>query len=235
VLGFRCAPPSTSGERLGGQLNPELHRVVDATRPMLGQQRNRLGVERDPAVLMGLGVLLPRHAVQLRDRPLHGQHPAGEVDVEPAQRAQLAAPEAGHHRQPDQHGPVGVLPGAGEDARRLRGRWRPRVRSRLGRRLGVLDRVRRDPPPPDGPLQRAAQHDVDLPERRLGQASASVRPAAGITRVGPGRPVLDEGPAVAVRAAAAQLGVERVEHRGPQRADLLLADERDDVLVLRSA
>ena len=32
--------------------------------------------------------------------------PVGEVDVRPAQRAQLAAAGAGRHRQPDQHAPV---------------------------------------------------------------------------------------------------------------------------------
>ena len=42
-------------------------------------------------------------------------------------------------------------------------------------------------------------------------------------------PVFDVRPAVAVRPAPAQLGVERVEHGGPQGADLLLADQREDV------
>ncbi|MBW0090881.1 hypothetical protein I4I73_12075 [Pseudonocardia sp. KRD-184] len=41
--------------------------------------------------------------------------------------------------------------------------------------------------------------------------------------------MLDEGPAVAARPAAPELDVEGVEHRGPQRADLLLADQRHDV------
>lgn len=48
--------------------------------------------------------------------------------------------------------------------------------------------------------------------------------------------MLDEWPpAVAVPAAATQLGVERVEDRRPERADLLLADQREDAASGESA
>jgi hypothetical protein len=70
---------------------------------------------------------------------------------------------------------------------------------------------------------------VNLPDGRPGQAAADTGTAPAVALVSLLRPVFDVWPAVAVRLASAQLGVERVEDGGPQGADLLLADEREDV------
>ena len=62
------------------------------TIPMLGEHHDRLGIERDAPLLVGLGVLLPDLAAVLGDRPAQGQHGAGQVDARPPQPAHFAAP-----------------------------------------------------------------------------------------------------------------------------------------------
>ena len=193
------------------------------------QQSDRLRVERNPTVLVGLRVLLPRAAVQLSDAPLDRQYPADEIDVVPAERTQLASTEPRHHRQPYKHGPVGVCPRLVQDPCRFLGGRRLRVRRGLLRGLRVFDRVRRQPAPAHRAFQGAAENDVDLPDRQLRQRPAGVWAATVVALVRPPRAVVRVGPTVAMRPAPAQLRVERVEHGRAQRTDLLLPDQREDV------
>ena len=189
-------------ERVGGEIDSDGCGAVHAELAVARQESERLGVERDSPVLVGLRVLLPGPTVQLGDAPLHRQHPADEIEVAPTERAQLTPSEAGHHRQPHEHGPVRVSPCLVEDPRRFLGaRWL-RVRGGLLRRFCVLDRVRRQPTPAHGPLQRTAENDVNLPDRRLRERTAGVRPAAVIALVCPVGPMLGVGTAVAVRSAS---------------------------------
>ncbi|WP_376768493.1 SDR family NAD(P)-dependent oxidoreductase [Pseudonocardia pini] len=68
-------------ERVVGELVAEGSGEFHAARPMSGEQRDRLRVEGDPAVLVGLGVLLPRLRLELGDRALDAEGARHEVDV----------------------------------------------------------------------------------------------------------------------------------------------------------
>lgn len=70
---------------------------------------------------------------------------------------------------------------------------------------------------------------MNLSNGRPGQAAADVGAAPAVALVRLVCPVFDVRPPVAVSPAATQLGVERVEHGSPQGADLLLADQGQDV------
>ena len=69
---------------------------------MLGEQRERLGVEGDLAALPGLGLLLPHAGLGLRVAAVHPEDRPVEVDVAPSQSRDLAPPRAGDHGQPEQ-------------------------------------------------------------------------------------------------------------------------------------
>ncbi|MEU7814332.1 hypothetical protein [Pseudonocardia sp. NPDC049154] len=73
---------------------------------------------------------------------------------------------------------------------------------------------------------------MDVPDRRVRQWLAHVRPATLVALVRLGRAMVDL-PALrpAVDAAAPELGVERVEHVGVDRAGLESADEGADVIL----
>lgn len=124
-----------------------------------------------------LGVLLPRVGAGLGDARPDSQDPGGKVEPVPAERAQLAAPGAGHHGEPHEHAPVEVAPRLGGDARGLVGRGRLRIGPDGRGRLGLLDRVGADPAPADGPLAGATEDAVDLPDGRIGERLARVRAA----------------------------------------------------------
>jgi hypothetical protein len=72
---------------------------------------------------------------------------------------------------------------------------------------------------------------VDLADRRVGQGPAGVRPAPVVAPVSLGTPVLDVLPPSAVRAAGAQLRMERVEHSPIQPSHGQVAKQRPDVVA----
>lgn len=105
----------------------------------------------------------------------------------------------------------------------------PRARRRREHRAQVPV----DPAPADRSPKRSGQDHVDLPDRPLRQRPALVRATTTIAPVVARGPVIDAClvAAVAVIAAPPQLGVERVEDRGPQGPDLLPADQRTDMFA----
>src|SRR5690606_23006728 len=230
-------------KRLVARLNAKLlHRVL-VSRAVLLQNLDGRRVERHSAHTVRLGVLLERATGGANIVAAHGDVPGGEVHVAPAQREHLGAPHAGHHDQPNQRSPRLVLtprrvddPGCLLDCRRGRlRRWLPRLARYLGR-------VRIDPLPPDRGRERAAEHEVNLRDRRVAQWPALVRTALQDLAAGLGTvvrriatsgraawrsavpdlaalvlavdAVLDERPTVAPRPAPAKLGVELLEHAG---------------------
>lgn len=76
-------------------------------------------VEGQPALALGLGVLLDQACAGVRDGPFDPEVRAVELDVPPPQRAQLAAAQTGDHRQPEQEPPLGLGPGVVEQVGRL--------------------------------------------------------------------------------------------------------------------
>lgn len=72
---------------------------------------------------------------------------------------------------------------------------------------------------------------MDVPDDRVRQRLAPVRPAPVVALVALRRPVVDQPRPGAVDPAAAQLGVERVEDLGVQLADLESTNERLDVVL----
>jgi hypothetical protein len=160
---------------------------------------------------------------------LQRQDAGVEVNVPPPDAAQLPAPEARHHRHPDQPPPIRVLPGLGKNPRGFLGAGRLGARSR--RQLCFRDRVCCEPTPAHGPIERTAEHKVDLPDCRCTERRADVRSTTRVALMGPLRAVLDIGAAVTVVPASTQLRMERVEHpcvEGPHRG---APDEGPDVLV----
>jgi hypothetical protein len=216
---------------VGRQLQAEGGGALLAAGAVLGQDGHGLGVEGDVATLVGLGVLFPGVRAVLGDAVLQRQDCACLVDVGPAQAAQLTAAGAGGHGQPDQRTEVGVLPGIGHDARGLVGRGRPRVGWGSGRWLGLRGRIDGDPFPAHGALVGAADDEVDLADGPGRQRRADMPPAAAVASVGPVGAVIDRTAPAAMVAAAAQLGIERVQDVRVDRADLLMPDQRPDVLV----
>lgn len=75
-----------------------------ALRPIGAEERNRVCVEGDAPLLVGLGVLFPRRRVALRDAGPDRDDGPVQINPVPAQRAQFASPCAGSHGQP-QEGP----------------------------------------------------------------------------------------------------------------------------------
>ena len=214
--------------------------VLLAELPVCTQERHRGVVERDAALLVGLGVLLPRAGALLGNARADRQDGAVQVEQIPAHRAQLATAGSGRHGEPEQAAPHDVRERGVEDCRRLIGGRRVRVRPATARRLGLVERVDRDPAPADGAGECAAEAEVHLADRRRRQWSADVRPALLRALVRAVDGVLDERPAVAVGAAPAEdrlvvvdrLAVELRQREVPeQRADvdadrLLVAVER---------
>ena len=160
-----------------------------------------------------------------------GEHTVRQVDVRPAQPAQLAAPRPRRHRQPHERTPFRVLPGGLDDPRGLLSRRRSRVGPPRCRGNGEHDRVRRHPPPAH-----------TLSRRRRG-ARSGCGGSSSATRVADmrrqrsshscSRGVRWSSPALvrAVRPAPTQLGVQRVQRLGLDRASLQTSDERADVLL----
>jgi hypothetical protein len=143
----------------------------------------------------------------------------------------LAAAGAGHHRQPDEHAPVGIPPGSGRDPRGLLGRRRLRIRRLLGRLPRRGCRVHADPLPLDRAVARALQDPVDLPDRRGGHRLADVLAAQVVAPLVARRPVLDEPPAIAPHRARPQLQVERFDRLGLQPAQRQLTEHGADVVA----
>jgi hypothetical protein len=226
--------------------------------PMLGEHLDRRGVDRQPAHLVRLRVLLDRLPIDAHVVPPHCHHAAVEVDVGPAQCEQLGPAHAGHHHQPDERAPVVVLrPRRLHDARCLCDRRWIRLRGRLPRLASPDGRVVSDPFPTLGGGQHAADREVDAADRCRSERTALVRqtldnpaarlvavvrrvtddrrPARGTTvlddpaLVRLARAVLDERLAVTACAAPAQLGVELLEQPRRHLADRLVAEGREDV------
>lgn len=73
--------------------------------------------------------------------------------------------------------------------------------------------------------------DVGLPDRRAGERATGVHPASVITLVRRGGAVVDVGPAITVRPAAPQLGIEGIKDVRSQLAHLHRAHQGNDVPV----
>src|SRR5882757_3581768 len=177
---------------------------------------------------MLLGVLLPGAVLVLSDRSFVGQDGLLEVDVLPAKAALFPSACSGHHRQPNQRSPVKVLPGFGDDARRVSSAGRRGVWLFRGRWLGLRDGANGYPSPADRFLVGAAQDEVDLSDAGRAERFALVGSASAVAGVWALGPVIDlpSGFAGAVDAASAQLRVEGVEHVRVEGADLDVPDER---------
>jgi hypothetical protein len=101
----RCGGEHAAG---CGNLHVESVGELVALASIRAQQADGGLVERDPALLVGLGVLLPRLAAFSRNGAAHVQHRTIQVEIIPAQGAQLSATGAGRHGQPHQHAPPQV-------------------------------------------------------------------------------------------------------------------------------
>lgn len=256
-------PPVPLGHRVRARLSAEVRRRREhepiatdlrvygfrslvAPLPMLDQHVDQLGVERHPTVLVGLGVLFPLIARDLSDAAAEDRHPGGKIEVGPPQATDLAATGAGGHREPHERSPVLVLPRLGQQLGRLGRRQRIRVRPGHRRRLDLVERVRRDPAPPDSPRERSTQDrmdDTNAPRRQRRThmlATRAVAPTALSGRIvgddlralAPRRvlvadvlaicPVLHEPPSAAVIPASthrAVQGLDRLDlHPDPRRA-----------------
>lgn len=148
-----------------------------AAGPVRAQQLHEVLVQRHAPVLMILHVLLPDLPADLRRAAPEYDDAVGQVEPVPAQVAHLPAPSAGRQGHPDEQAPRRVLPRLGDDERRLVGRGRVGVRARGRGRLGLVDRVDRDPSPSDGALEGAAQDGVHDADAACRQGSALVGPA----------------------------------------------------------
>ena len=158
--------------------------------------------------------------------------PFGEVDGVPAERAQLAAPDACGHGDPHERAPVGIAPRGGDDPGGLGGRRRLRVGLRCRRRLRLGDGILGDPSPSDGPLVGAGEDEVDVADRRRRERSALVRAAPVVALVRAGDAMVGRALASgATAAAAAQRRVERVQRLGVEPAGLEVAQARRDVVA----
>jgi hypothetical protein len=78
--------------------------------------------------------------------------------------------------------------------------------------FGQLEGVDAEPLPADGSLAGTGQESLNLAQRAVGQRAALVGAATGVAVVLAFGAVLDVGAASAVRAAGAELLVERVQH-----------------------
>src|SRR6266536_3385524 len=99
----------------------------------------------------------------------------GEVEVLPAESADLSAPRSGHHREPDQQSPVGIdCPCLAEDESSLFGSWWIWLRL-CGRRCiceGCF--VDAEVPPSHCPLEGSTDDEVDLSHGAAAQRPTSV-------------------------------------------------------------
>lgn len=77
-------------ERVAGECHADGLRSRGAAGAVRGQQRDRLGIECQPSLLVGLGPLLPGAAAALPDAALELDDTSVEVEVPPAQTAELA-------------------------------------------------------------------------------------------------------------------------------------------------
>jgi hypothetical protein len=231
VSGFNQVLPSGGpGEQEAsiGQLDAEARRPVRDVLEVGAQQGQRLCVEHDPSPLVGLGVLLPRPCVDLRDARANVDHAVGEVDAVPPQCTQLTAARPGGHGEPDEHGPVRVVPRLTGDARPGSAR-EAADRGRLRRRLSLPDGVRSDPPPSNGAGEGAVEHGVDLTDIGGAERLAPVRATALVAIVLGVGPIVDVGLRAAARAAPPELGVEGVEGLTIDAADLQVTEQRPDM------
>jgi hypothetical protein len=177
-------------------------------------------------------VLLPLLRAALADRLLEVEHALVQIDVEPADSAQLAAALASDHGEPDEGAPVGVLECLIDDATGLLRCGRPRIAFGRRRRLGVGDGVGRYPLPSDWAPESALQDEVDLANRRGGQGLGRMWAAAIVALVHPGGSVVDLASEVlAVVSATPELGVQGIHDAIVERGDLQLTEERADVFL----
>ena len=158
---------------------------------------------------------LPRQpGLCLRDAGRHPQDCSGDVDVGPAQRADLAAAGARQHGQPEEQTPLGIGPRLVEQRRGfLRARW---VRLGRGRRghLGQFGAVDAKLLPAHGAAERRADDVVNLPDGAAAQRPTDV----------PGRTA-----AVAQVPALLKPGVEAVEDTRVELVRRPVADGREDM------
>ena len=210
------------GRRLAG-----VHRDRQALRPRR-QRRVRPARARHAAVAQR--ARLPRRA-RAADRLLPGPRDQG---LPAPGRLRRAHPRQGHrrrvraaaprHRRRPARGPVGLLPRARRDDRRVRGARGPRRRAALGPRHDVPDRHVAAPRPGRGgdllPPQAAARRgcrSAALVVNRLHVGAGARRRAAGGAGRGAGRAARRPRGDLGARAGGARRA-RRGEHRAPARA-----------------
>jgi hypothetical protein len=177
-----------------------------------------------------------------------------QVEVLPVESAHLTPSSTDRGSDPDERSPIRVAASCllnQSDCFVYCGRCGVR-RRKIGA-LSSLGWVDSDPAPANGTPERAAEDPVALPDRRLPKRLADMWPARSatvtavrvrrtarrlrmrITVVSLGCPVLNEGSAVAMVPAPAQLGVERVKDLGAgivsEPTHLELPEQGFDVLV----
>jgi hypothetical protein len=146
--------------------------------------------------------------------PQHRQAVVVDDDVGPPQRAQLVAASAGGHRQPDQRRPGKIpLGGRSDDPSRVTSGGRLWIGLWRAAGFGIGHRVDTDPLPAHGAPEGTAEQPVHLTNAGATQWLTFVRPALLATGVFLFGAVLDEW-ASAVRPAATQFSVERIENVG---------------------
>ncbi|OLM20071.1 hypothetical protein Ae707Ps1_4330 [Pseudonocardia sp. Ae707_Ps1] len=191
---YRPVGGGAEHEHVRRQLDPEHLGSLHGPQSQVLEYRDSLGVERDPALLVGLEVTLDPAVLALADPALQPKRLAAlfEIEPRPAGGAQFAPAGPGRHRRPDQGAPVRVVPRPVEELRGLLGTRRPRVRLRCRRRLGLRERVHPDPPPADGTLVGTGQDEVDVPDRRRRQRLALMWTASVVALVVLASPMVNE-------------------------------------------
>jgi len=142
---------------------------------VLGEDLDRRVIDGDAAGSVGLGVLLDVLARDPHVVAADVDDAVLQVDVRPAEREELGAAHARHHRDPYKRAPVVVLlPRSSHQGGRLGRRGRLRVRGWRARDAGELGRVGRDPAPPVRRGHCAADDEMNLADGRGRERLADV-------------------------------------------------------------
>ena len=221
-------------------------------RSVLSQHLGGLGIEHDAPLLVGLGVLLLQLSLVVQV-----DSSADEIMSRSRSRWDQRRPQISPRRAPVVMWVQTSVPQSGsEDQARSTSRAASCAVGGVGSGWGsggllaCCGRVDGDPLPDDSAVEGAADDPVDLADRRVRQSAADVRlagAAAGVAvgRVGRraglcvvlvaavllARAVLKSWPAVAVLAAAAQLGVEGVQGLDVEPGQGQRPEQRPDVLA----
>jgi hypothetical protein len=154
---------------VGGELGSGGERRFERTAAVGSQQLQGGRVERDRPPGLCLGLLVDRSARHLAERAGPADGCAVEVDVRPAERAELATAATGQRAEAEEdgQGPGGL----GDHADNLGRRRRVDVRLRPSGALHLGCRVANDETQALRPVERGPQDVVHPADRPLGQPS----------------------------------------------------------------